>query len=381
MENKKILFIYYKLFKAGGVTRVLVSLANELVNKGKDVTILVLINNKSSFYYLDERVNVISLDTFSHWGFKYINTNLNKYFSNLPYKNNIKNYVYDFGQWQMLNEWINKNHHNYNVIISSWYKLSAQLSLNKNVANKTLAWEHANFEVGGVLWNKLLRKNYKNLKAVVSLNSNSFNHYSDTNKNSLLIPNIIGDPFESFTEKEILTKENTLIYVGRLDADKNVNELLDILKNVNLKDFIIKIIGDGPSKGLLEKKVVSSEYLCNKVEFLGLKNISEIFKELRKSKIFLFTSKTECLPTVLIEGLFTSNVLLAYDCSYGPSDIINENNGFLIPMHDKEMFREKLQYLIDNPSELERISKSSFEDSNKWKKNKIMNSWMELLND
>lgn len=97
-ERKKILFIYYRLFKAGGLTKVLVNLCNELVKLNLDITILILINDKSSFYQLDERVNVITLDTFSTFEFQKINVNLNKYLPKLPFKNNVKNYLYDFGQ-------------------------------------------------------------------------------------------------------------------------------------------------------------------------------------------------------------------------------------------------------------------------------------------
>ena len=63
---------------------------------------------------------------------------------------------------------------------------------------------------------------------------------------------------------------------------------------------------------------------------------SEILEELKKSKIICMTSFKEGLPTILIEGLFTSNALVSYDCNYGPSDIITEKNGFLIPLHDQK---------------------------------------------
>ncbi len=62
MESKKILFIYYRLFKAGGLTKVLVNLCNELVNSGYDVTILIMLNDKSTFYYLDKRVKIEIVD-------------------------------------------------------------------------------------------------------------------------------------------------------------------------------------------------------------------------------------------------------------------------------------------------------------------------------
>ena len=377
---QKILFVYYKLFKAGGVARVLVSLANELVAKGNEVSIVIMISNTSSFFELDKRVNIIVIDTFSHWGFQKINVNLNKYLPKLPYKNNIKNYVYDFGQWEMLHKWMNKNHQDYDVIVSSWYKLSAQLALNKKVRHKTIAWEHANFEVGGKLWFDILRKYYKNLKAVVCINSNSLQHYKSINKNSYLIPNLIGEPFESFDQNLIAQKENTLIYVGRLDQDKNVGEILDIINQVDLNDFQLKIIGDGPSRNDLENKLNSNENLKDKVQFLGSQSISEIYKELTKSKIFLFTSKTECLPTVLIEANLMSNALISYNCNYGPSDIVNESNGFLIPKSDQKQFIEKLQFLINQPEELNTILRTSSRNSYKWRKKEILEQWDLIFN-
>ncbi|WP_282630486.1 glycosyltransferase [Empedobacter sedimenti] len=372
---KKILFVYYKLFKAGGVARVLVSLANELVAKGHEVSIAIMINDTASFFELDKRVNLIVIDTFSHWGFQKINVNLNKYLPKLPYKNNIKNYVYDFGQWEMLHKWMNKNHQDYDLIVSSWYKLSAQLALNKKVRHKTIAWEHANFEVGGKLWFDILRKYYKNLKAVVCINSNSLQHYKSINKNSFLIPNLIGEPFESFDQNLISQKENTLIYVGRLDQDKNVGEILDIVNQVDLNDFQLKIIGDGPSRNDLENKLNSNENLKNKVQFLGSQSITEIYKELTKSKIFLFTSKTECLPTVLIEANLMSNALISYNCNYGPSDIVDESNGFLIPKSDQKQFIEKLQFLINQPEELNTILHTCSRNSYKWRKKEILEQW------
>ena len=377
---QKILFVYYKLFKAGGVARVLVSLANELVAKGNEVSIVIMISDTSSFFELDKRVNIIVIDTFSHWGFQKINVNLNKYLPKLPYKNNIKNYVYDFGQWEMLHKWMNKNHQDYDVIVSSWYKLSAQLALNKKVRHKTIAWEHANFEVGGKLWFDILRKYYKNLKAVVCINSNSLQHYKSINKNSYLIPNLIGEPFESFDQNLIAQKENTLIYVGRLDQDKNVGEILDIINQVDLNDFQLKIIGDGPSRNDLENKLNSNENLKDKVQFLGSQSISEIYKELTKSKIFLFTSKTECLPTVLIEANLMSNALISYNCNYGPSDIVNESNGFLIPKSDQKQFIEKLQFLINQPEELNTILRTSSRNSYKWRKKEILEQWDLIFN-
>ena len=172
-----------------------------------------------------------------------------------------------------------------------------------------------------------------------------------------------------------------MIYVGRLDNDKNVAEILDIINQVDLNNFQLKIIGDGPSKNDLENKLNSIENLKNKVQFLGSKTIPEIYNELEKSKIFLFTSKTECLPTVLIEATLMSNALISYNCKYGPSDIIDESNGFLIPMSDKNQFKEKLQFLINQPEELNKILFSSNDNSYKWRKKEILEQWDLIFNE
>ena len=42
MKKKKILLIYYVLFNPGGVARVMTNLANELVEQGHEVEILLL---------------------------------------------------------------------------------------------------------------------------------------------------------------------------------------------------------------------------------------------------------------------------------------------------------------------------------------------------
>jgi GalNAc-alpha-(1->4)-GalNAc-alpha-(1->3)-diNAcBac-PP-undecaprenol alpha-1,4-N-acetyl-D-galactosaminyltransferase len=41
--------------------------------------------------------------------------------------------------------------------------------------------------------------------------------------------------------------------------------------------------------------------------------------------------------------------VVAYDCIAGPRDIIQDgNNGYLIPLFDKELFREKLCRLMND---------------------------------
>ena len=378
MQKKKILFIYYKLFKPGGVAKVMTNLANELVENGYDVEILIMTSKTETFYSLNKNIKIHTVDMFSHWAWGICEFNV-KYLKFIPKIQNINSYISHIGVYLLLKNWLLKNHQNYDTIVSCWYKLSTIIGLfNKKIAQKNIAWEHIDHGVGGVIYRDTLRKYYKTLKGIVCINTPSITYYEQFNK-TFFIPNIIGEPFDnkSFIQPE--NKENIISFVGRLEKDKNVSELLEIISETEIPhDWKLQIIGDGIERNKLEK-FVKDKNLMNIVHFIGTKTTDEISKLLDKSKIFVLTSLKEGLPTVLIEAMFSSNILISYNCNHGPSDIINENNGFLIPMHDKNLFREKLESVLKSPEKLSDMITTSYQESQKWKKDEITHKWENIL--
>ena len=378
MENsKKILLVYYKLFKPGGVAKVLTNLANALSEQGYTVEILLLMNEREHFYPLNSNIKVHNIDTFSHWAWKICEFN-NTHLRFIPKRNNINAYIHHIGVFLMLRNWMRKNHQNYDTIISAWYKLSSFLSLNKKANRKTIAWEHVTYQTGGILFNDILRRYYKNLKGVVCINSPAINYYQKFNK-TYFIPNIIGEPFENQPEINFEKKENLISFVGRLDREKNVISLLEIFKEANIpSDWKLQIIGDGNEKNNLEKFVEENQ-LKNRVIFHGTKNSNEILELLRKSKIFGFTSLKEAFGNVLVEAIFCGNVVISYDCNYGPSDIINENIGFLINLNNQKAFKTALEKLINDKSRMNKMAQDSISYSQEWKKEEILKKWIKII--
>ena len=378
MENsKKILLVYYKLFKPGGVAKVLTNLANSLSEEGYTVEILLMMEEKEHFYPLNSDVKVHNIDTFSHWAWKICEFNV-KYLRFVPKIRNINAYIYHIGVFLMLRNWMRKNHQNYDIIISAWYKLSSFLALNKKASKKTIAWEHVTYETGGLLFKDTLRRYYKNLKGIVCINSPAIEHYKQYNK-TYFIPNIIGEPFENQEKINFKDKENFISFVGRLDREKNVIALLEIFKKANVsKDWKLQIIGDGNEKNNLEKFVEENQ-LQDRVIFYGTKTSEEILKLLRRSKIFGFTSLKEALPTVLVEAMFCSNAIISYNCNYGPSDIVKNNSGFLIDVNNKEDFIQKLEMLTNSDEKLEKMMESASKEAQNWKQNEILKKWQEII--
>lgn len=376
-KKKRILLVYYKLFKPGGVAKVLTNLANALSEEGYTVEILLLMSKRDHFYPLNSNIKVHNIDTFSHWAWKICEFNV-KHLRFIPKIKNFNAYIYHIGVFLMLRNWMRKNHQNYDTIISAWYKLSSFLALNKKASKKTIAWEHVTYETGGILFKDTLRKYYKNLKGIVCINSPAIEHYKQYNK-TYFIPNIIGEPFENQPEINFENKENLISFVGRLDREKNAIALLEIFKESKIHtDWKLQIIGDGSERKNLEQFVEKNQ-LQDRVIFYGTKTSEEILKLLRRSKIFGFTSLKEALPTVLLEAMFCGNAIISYNCNYGPSDIVKNNSGFLIDVNNKEDFIQKLEMLTNCAEKLEKMMESASKEAQNWKQNEILKKWQEII--
>ncbi|WP_426478023.1 glycosyltransferase [Chryseobacterium sp. CBSDS_008] len=375
MERKKILFIYYQNTKAGGIAKALSHITSELVELNYDIEILFLINPHKDFFPIHTKVKKHYINSFEDKYAKF-GTSIYKKYNKIPKIYNIYSYLYDFGSYRVLKQWINENHHKYDTIISCWYKISSMLAVDSQVSKKTIAWEHISYQTGGLVYNTL-RKYYKNLRSIISLTHTSLEYYKKINPNSVVIPNIIGDNYENF-QLDISNKENIICTVSRLGPEKNIEDFINIIKGCNIdKDWKIIIAGDGDQKEFLKEQ---AQKLCpHTIEFLGSIPQEQILELYKKSKIFCMTSLNEGLPTVLIEAMFCGNALIAYDCPTGPSEIINTNNGYLIGLRDKEDFIIKLKHLINSPRQLTELMLSSKAESEKWSKEKILLQWEKIL--
>lgn len=374
--GQKLLFIYYQNIKAGGVAKVLANLANELVDNGYEVEILFLMAEHKDFYPIDSRVKKHYLDSFAHWTFSICAFNKRK-LRFIPKLQSINDYIYQLGVTLLINKWLRENHKNYNSIISCWYKLSCTLALNKNVRKKTIAWEHISHEVGGPFYN-LLKRRYKNLNQIVVLNHADADFYKTINPETYIIGNMMDDDIENQNFIPRHEKDNLITMIARLEEEKNVAEFLDIIKEASLHpDWEIKIIGDGNQRKLLEDYI--SKHSLSNVSLLGQLNSKQVKEILSRSKISCLTSLREGFGVVLIEALFSSNVLIAYDCPSGPSEIVNPRNGFLIPLGDKKLFQEKLKTLTEDADTLETMMKTAFYDSQNWKKDKLTEKWKRIF--
>ncbi|MBZ9610295.1 glycosyltransferase [Rheinheimera maricola] len=137
---------------------------------------------------------------------------------------------------------------------------------------------------------------------------------------------------------QMLPLTSYFICVGRLDYQKGYDMLLKIWQQPQLQQQHVCIIGDGPLLHELSEQIVQLG-LSERVHLLGSHNNPYCF--MRHATALLLPSRFEGLPTVLVEAAALGRQLVAFDCPYGPAELLNEGrDGYLIAAGDITAFAD-----------------------------------------
>jgi glycosyltransferase involved in cell wall biosynthesis len=121
-------------------------------------------------------------------------------------------------------------------------------------------------------------------------------------KKTLFLPNYIyDDSIKHISKKKI----GDFVYVGRLDPQKNILFLLQVMKNMNIKVDIFGFFWKS-SKEKYKKNILSNKYFIN--SFKGELKHSEVKKCLKKYRYLILPSKFDGLPVIIFEAI-ESNII------------------------------------------------------------------------
>ncbi|MBR2432813.1 MAG: glycosyltransferase, partial [Clostridia bacterium] len=167
--------------------------------------------------------------------------------------------------------------------------------------------------------------------------------------------------------------------VGRISEEKGFDMLSEIAKRVFARcpDWEWHIMGDGPDREKLEAKIAEYALEKNIVMHGMVKNASESFGEY---SIMALTSYREGLPLILLEAKAKKLPCVSFDVVTGPAEIIRDGvNGYLIPPYDCDAFADKLCALAESEELRQDFSDNALLDVDKFKKEKILKLWFELI--
>lgn len=374
----KIAYVYSTLAKSGGTERMIAEKTSYLAEKfGYDVTIINLFQRIEdiNFYLISKKVKQVNLGIpyFSQYKYKYPKRFWVKWHINKLLKKSIIEAVKQVDPDILIG--VSRFNANYISSIKcrakkiiecheSKYNTIYDTNINRSffanyfIKIYTSLYFHTIIQNADVIvtlteGDKMLWKRAKYIDVIPNFSTMSISKYSNC------------------TTKRVIA-------VGRLQWEKGFDRLLDIWKVVVSKhpDWQLEIFGEGKLKEELDNMITKAN--INNIKLNGIAH--DISKEYASSSICTVTSYFEGFSLVLLEAMKHGVPCVAFDCPFGPRNIINDaSNGFLVNDGDTKLFAERLCRLIEDEELRKQFSKAAIERSLLFDPDSIMNKWKNLF--
>ena len=157
-------------------------------------------------------------------------------------------------------------------------------------------------------------------------------------------------------------EEKILLFVGRLVKQKNIPFLLTCFQKI-IQDFSnvrLVIIGEGEEEEKL-KDLTKELKIGNKVEWIKSVPYSRIPQYFKAADIFVLPSLYEGFARVLMEAAMAGKPIVSTNVG-GTEDIIKDGeNGFVINQGNEKNFVEKVLFLLQNTTIVQRMGEKGQE--------------------
>lgn len=193
------------------------------------------------------------------------------------------------------------------------------------------------------LWLKILR----NAAVVTVPNRYLLNkiHESYVGKACLIVPNGIFSHLYKvgFRKKSILT-------VSRLQESKGIQDLIDACAQIDMGEWEVNILGEGPFKHELEE-LIRRHNLQDKIHLKGYLGGGGHIQYLSEASIFFSGSWFEAMPVSVLEAMASQNVIIASDIEPHrqllPEDSIYTSKEELLMKLERNMSKLEFVYKYD----------------------------------
>ncbi|MBT4166178.1 glycosyltransferase family 4 protein [archaeon] len=202
-------------------------------------------------------------------------------------------------------------------------------------------------------------------------------------KNELVKKNVLseniqvifnGTDLKQIDSVESLNKFYDLIFVGRLNYQKNLSLLIKSVKILKKKFLKLKvcIVGEGEERENL-LKLINDFDLKENFDFVGkVEDKGLVYQYLKSSRVFVLPSKLEGFPLTIIEANASGLPIVTTKTFYNnTSEYVKNNvNGLLVKPNAKD-FSDAISRLLEDENMLQKMSKQGREKSQNFDWDKI----------
>lgn len=362
----RVLYVTDALAVWGGIERVLSDKMNYLVREyGYEVYVVTADQGAHPIPFpLDERIFVKDLNIRFHQQYQYygIKRVLKCRELDRLYRSRLKSYISEI-----------------NPDVISCIRdgcTNAVLDINSSIPTifeshamyKDVEFEHSTFLHRLSIY--MGRKKFKKLDKIVTLTQGDAEDWKHVCNNVCVIPNVV---HLNESGRYSLCNEKRAIFAGRFDMQKNLGALIEVWTLVQKRhpDWVLDVYGNGELKPHYEK-VVSERNLKISIH----PAVSDINNMFLNSSMLLMTSLYEPFGLVLAEAMSCGIPVIAFDCPYGPADIVSDGvDGFLVENRNIEEYSKRVCQLIENEQLRFKMGQAGVVSSQRFRSGAIMPKW------
>jgi glycosyltransferase involved in cell wall biosynthesis len=167
-----------------------------------------------------------------------------------------------------------------------------------------------------------------------------------------------------------------LVTIARIDeGQKNFSEMIRVIENLP-SDYTLDIYGGGSREEVknLEKLLINNK----KVRYQGA--TSDVRSVLENYAVFLMTSRYEGFGQTLIEARSQGLPIVAYNTFDALTWVINDGvTGFAVNEGDRENFCQRIVDICSSESAYETMSRAALIKSQETKREKVNQTWRDIL--
>lgn len=332
----------------GGMERILTDKMNFLTcNTQHDITLLLLWHDDSPLPYpLNPGIRIIRLNI------PYIKGAIGMPLLILKYNNIIKKLAPD-------------------VTVLSWV-LGAVLGAFAHKVGKTIYESHQAKHTMRHQW--IIRIAERRVDDVVTLTPEDASEHTGA-RHVHIIPNLTQIHTNTPTDYSL----KHCVWTGRLNHVKDLPRLLKLWQQLSTihPGWTLDIYGDGEEYESIQKLVQRYD-ISSSIVMHGC--CDDVTTAYMSGSIFILTSKFEGFGISMIEAMSCGLPVVAFDCDYGPRNIINDReNGFLVPYDDDGMMIKCMHQLMSDYNLRKSMGLQAYRDSIKYQPNSIMSQWITLF--
>lgn len=179
-------------------------------------------------------------------------------------------------------------------------------------------------------------------------------------------------------EKYNIPNKPILLYVGRLDKEKNLDKVIRALKNVVKKTPVHLVIAGVGAETKNLKKLVKALEMENDVTFTGFVEDKDLPDLYTIADVFINAGIAELQSIVTMEAMATGLPIIGANVMALPELISHSENGFLFEHGDIEKIAQYIEKLFTDPELRKKMGIKSLEIIQKHEISKIIENFISL---